>query len=133
MRFRAMRRARILQLAVEDTALVGGADWTEALERSAPPVVLVALDLSGVEFVSSLFVESCMEFRRLLTQRGQDLVLLNPSDDHLRVLEMVGGGGRLPVVRDEAELDAGVSALTTQGEQTACNGVTAAEKMALWG
>ena len=133
MQLRESRRARILQLTVEDRSLVGRAEWGDVLARSCPPVVLVALDLGGVDFISSLFLESCMEFRRLLTERGQDVVLMDLSEDHLHVLEAAGGFGRLPVVRDEAELDARVLALTTQGSAVQSEGVTAAEKNALWG
>jgi anti-anti-sigma regulatory factor len=122
----------MLQLTVEDRSLVGRADWADVLARSGPPLVLVALDLGAVDFISSLFLESCMEFRRLLAERGQDFVLMNLSPEHLRVLDAAGGAGRLPVLRSDAELDARLSALATDEPHDGCDGVSAIEKNALW-
>ena len=134
MQFQERRQARMLQLAVEDRSLVGRIEWDAVLARSDPPVALVVLDLRRVEFISSLFLESCMKLRGLLLERGQELVLINLSTDHLRVLDVAGGAGRLPVARDEAELGARLSALTLAeqaGERP--EGVSMAEKNALWG
>ena len=133
MRLHECRRARMLLLVVEDRSLVGRAEWADVLARSGPPVVLVVLDLAAVEFISSLFLESCMEFRGLLAERGQDMALMNLSSDHLHVLEVAGGSGRLPVIRNEAELDARLSALTAGEPGAVREGVTAVEKNALWG
>ena len=99
MQFQECRQARLLRLVVGDRSLVGRAEWDAVLARSGPPVALVALDLGGVEFISSLFLESCVELRRLLAERGQALVLVNLSPDHQRLLEALGGPGRLPVAR----------------------------------
>ena len=134
MQFQEYRQERLLRLAVRDRSLVERAEWDAVLALSGPPVALVALDLGEVEFISSLFLESCIQLRRLLAERGQALVLVNLSPDHQQLLDAVGGPGRLPVARDEAELAVRLSSLTapeSPGERR--EGVTPAEKSALWG
>ena len=134
MELREDRQGGVLRLTVCDRALVKRPQWDEVLAAAGSGTALVALDLGPVEFVSSLFVEGCVRLKRLLAERGQALVLMALSAEHLRLLELVGGSGGLPVVKDAAELRARGARLAARAESPAPRGgVTSEEKDALRG
>ena len=60
----------LLRLEVTDRTLVEPPDWGGIRGLSRQDTLLVALDLRGVEFVSSLFLEGCVELGRTLAARG---------------------------------------------------------------
>jgi hypothetical protein len=94
---------------------------------------LVALDLAGVEFISSLFLHGCVELGRDLAQTGRALVLLHLSAHHKRLLAVVEGGTRLAVLDDEDELTARLLALEAGLAAGETNGaVGSIEKRMLW-
>jgi len=105
-----------------------------ALDALSPPgegAAVVALDLSGVEFVSGLFLEACVALGRDLAERDRVLVLLGLTDTQREVLAAIEGGSRVPVLRDEHALSACLDDLLP-GSLPDGGGVGSAEKNLLW-
>ncbi len=134
MRLRHECRPGLLTVTVLERALVGRPDWEGVLAARAPDTVLVVLDLSAVEFLSSLFLQGCMDLAAQLAREGQGLALLNVSAYQEQLLELVNGAARLPLLADEAAVQEHLHALgfhRPPGEGP--SGVSRAEKFTLWG
>ena len=75
-------------------ALSGEADLAaieqlrDAIEPHVAPQQTIALDLSGLTFLDSSFLNVLVRARGELRERGGKLLLRNPSDVALRVLTM---------------------------------------------
>jgi len=127
----AQEQGGILRLRAESKALVSRPDWHSQVALGRPSNLLVAVDLAGVEFVSSLFLAGCVRLGRRLACSGRMLVMLNLTPHHKRVLELVEGGSTLALVDDEQQLHARLMSLKPE-----CGapdgGVGAAEKNMLW-
>jgi anti-anti-sigma factor len=61
-----------------------------ALGRTPRPQATVVLDLSQVEFMGSCGVALLLRAQQGLAERGQDLVLRQPSEPVRRVLDLTG-------------------------------------------
>lgn len=48
------------------------------------------LDLAGLEYISSAGLRVLVSTQKLAARRGGGMVLLNPSDDVMEILEMTG-------------------------------------------
>jgi len=94
---------------------------------------VVAVDLSGVDFVSSLFLQGCVELGRSLARSGALVVLLNLSTAQRALLDLIEGASCLKVVDREAELPGLVSSLAQESEAAPQDeGVQRIEKRTLW-
>lgn len=123
-----------LVLAVAERALVRRPCWEDVLKLRRADTRLVVLDLKGVEFVSSLFLEACVELSSALADQTQELALLHVSPHQQRLLEMVQGGARLPVLQREDEIAGRLGRpAPAAGPVAADEGVTPFEKRVLWG
>ena len=120
----------VLRVTPGDKALVKALDWTELLAQRRPDTLLVVLDLGGVEFVSSLFLQGCVELARELARSGQQVALLNMAPHQERLLEFLDGASRLARLR--AEPDIGEHLRSLAGAGSPDEGVTRAEKLMLW-
>ena len=123
----------VLKLEVACKALIERPDWERlaGLNESAAPVV--ALDLKDAQFVSSAFLQGCVDLNRALACDGRQLVLLNLSAHHRRVLEITRGAAELLVLDCEERLHSLLpSLLATCALVEVEQGVTDAEKHALW-
>ncbi len=126
--------AGVLRLKVGDRALVRPLDWRSLLPQRRPDTVVVALDLEGAVFISSLFLQGCVELARELAASGQQLVLLHMQDQQERLLELIEGAPRLPVLNDDAQMESRLRFLAAQLDADGRDeGVTRAEKLALLG
>jgi hypothetical protein len=126
--------AGVLRLEIGERALVGPPESQEILRLRGPDTVLVALDLRGAEFISSLFLQGCIELARTLAASGQQLVLLHLTPQQERLLEFVEGSSRLTVLNDDTRMDdqlRSLSACVASGAPD--DAVTRAEKLMLWG
>ena len=133
MRVQEERQDNLLRLRVAEKALVSRPRWDDvpALGRGEPD--LVALDLKDVDFVSSLFLQGCVDLSRELARRGGRLVLVNLSPHHSRMLGVIEGAEKLLVLEGEEQLSDRLSAGAGQRPTGAPDqGVTGAEKRVLW-
>lgn len=121
---------RVLLLKVAERAALVPPDWGKIQGLRRPDVPWVALDLAGVDFMSSLFVQGCVELAGTLARRGQELVLLGLSTEQKRVLELVPGASRLPRFDDVRQLN---EAIESAARGAPDEGVTTLEKGVLWG
>lgn len=134
MRLHAQQEDGVLTLRVEGRSLVAKPDWTAVSAASSDTPPVVALDLQGAEFVSSLFLEACVGFSRELAAQGRQFVLLNPSQEHRRLLEIVDGAQRIPVACNQEYLRKHLRTLRPgQASSDGDDGVTRSEKTMLWG
>ena len=121
---------RVLLLKVAERALLVPPDWGKIPGLRRLDMPWVALDLSQVDFISSLFVQACVELAGTLAQRGQELVLLHLTGEQKRVLEFVPGASRLPLFDDVKQLN---EAIQSAAKGAPDEGVTTLEKGILWG
>src|SRR5690606_10572990 len=71
---------------------------TVVARRSATPIVL---DVRDVTFLDSSGVAFILQIYMLGQETGSPVQLLEPSDAVIEVLDMVGMGGRIPIIREE--------------------------------
>jgi len=119
-----------LLVRVCQRALVQSPDWESLESMFGDDVRLVALDLHEPKFVSSLFWEGCIELGRRLAQTGRQLVLVYLDDRQKRLLELVAGGARLPVLDSEEDLEERLRSASV--DRPSAEGVTTEEKNMLW-
>ena len=124
----------LLRLAATEKALVNRPDWAPVLSMRRADTLLVALDLEQADFISSLFLEACVELGRELAASGQELVLLHLSAHQEGLLELVEGPLRLSVLKDDDQLARRLAEITSRpGRQGQEEGVSRNEKLMLWG
>jgi hypothetical protein len=123
----------LLRIAPTDRALVAQPDWEPTLRLRRPDTALVALDLEQVDFISSLFLQGCVELGRKLAVHAQELVLLHLSPHQEQLLELVEGPIRLSVVHDEGELEGRLAEARARLAGAGGDGVSRNEKLMLWG
>lgn len=63
----------------------------------------VIVDMSAVEFLSSIGIRTLMLNAKAVSQRGGKMVLLNPAQTITSVLEMAGIDTLIPICRTEVE------------------------------
>jgi hypothetical protein len=122
----------VLWLKAGEKALVKRPDAASILGLLRPDTALVVVDMEGVEFVSSLFLEGCVNLAGALAAQGRELVMLHMAQSQSRLLEMVDGGARIPVLDGAGQLIGRPEAARTR-PPGADQGVTRAEKSVLWG
>jgi anti-anti-sigma regulatory factor len=123
----------LLSLRVADKSLVRRPPWEEILAPRRPDTLLVVLDLQGVDFISSLFLQSCVELARTLVAGGQQLALANLSPHQERLLGVIEGSSVLSVLKGEDQLKGRLELLRTAAAQGCSEkGVTPVEKRMLW-
>jgi len=132
MRIQGERRPGVLMVSFGEKALVRAPDWSELLAQRRMGTLLVVLDLSGAEFISSLFLQGCVELARVLGRSGQQLALLNLASHQERLFEFVEGASRLALLHGEADVDRHLEALAAIGQAKQDEGVTGTEKLMLW-
>jgi hypothetical protein len=124
----------VLRVRVAERTLVKPLDSQAVLDLRRPDTVVIALDLKGADFISSLFLQGCIELARTLVGSGQQLVLLHLLPQQERLLEFLVGTPRLLVLNDEAQLDDRLKSLAAAASPDGPHeGVTRAEKFMLWG
>ena len=64
--------------------------------------VKVLVDLSGVDFMASIGIRMLITTARTVASRGGKLVLLNPNENVLDVLQMTGVPDIIPVHSEES-------------------------------
>jgi len=123
----------VLTLRVAERALVHGADWSLVPAVARADVRVVVVDLASVDFVSSLFLQGCMDLCRALRARRAALALLHLSQHQRRLVEMVDADGTMAVLSDPSEAEA-LAAAGAGGadEASGTRGVTRDEKRMLW-
>jgi len=121
---------RVLLLKVAERAVLVPPDWGKIPGLRRLDMPWVALDLSQADFISSLFVQACVDLAGTLAQRGQELVLLHLSAEQKHVLELVPGASRLPLFDDVTQLN---EAIRSAAKGAPDEGVTTLEKGILWG
>lgn len=50
----------------------------------------VAMDLSGLTFIDSSGIGELLRINQVVTERGQEFEIVNPSEQVMRILEMTG-------------------------------------------
>lgn len=50
----------------------------------------VVLDLSGLTFIDSSGIGELLRINQVVTERGQEFAIVNPSEQVMRILEMTG-------------------------------------------
>ncbi len=117
-----------LLVRVTERALVRSPDWQELEPAGDSSPALIVLDLAQAEFISSLFWEGCAAWDRSLSRSGRRLALLNVNETQRRMLNLVGGLDRVPILSGRDELQDYV-----RGEgELKDSGVTDVEKRMLW-
>ena len=113
MKVRESSEGSVVTLQVADEALFMPPVWDEisALAGSGnvsgePPdgARLFVLDLEGVEFISGIFLESCVELAGTLAGRGHRLAVLGLGPALRDLLAAIEGGSRLTVLSSQTEL-----------------------------
>ena len=132
MRVQQQLRDGVLMLTVSEKALVRHPDWEQIDGLRHQEAVVVALDLQGVDFVSSLFLVGCVELQRALAEDGRHLVLLHLARPHRALLELIDGGQALQVLENEDRLHTMAAACVARRSAGAEEGVTLREKRTLW-
>lgn len=127
------RHGPVLRIRFAQKALLERPSWEEIPALEERGVALIALDLHEADFVSTQFLEGCLELARSLACHVRQVVLLNLSAHHSRVLALIDGGSSLPVLKDEQELARKAAALVAgSAEGQRAEGVSSVEKMILW-
>ncbi len=123
----------ILKLEAGARALIERPDWDQVPGLHESHAAVVAIDLRDVEFVSSVFLKSCVDLNRTLACDDRQLVLLNLPARHKRVLDMTEGAAELLVLDSEQRLHSLLPSLLAEcGLEGVEQGVTDAEKCVLW-
>jgi hypothetical protein len=133
MNLRLERQGWWLRLRFGDAVLMARPPWEGVPELERRSVTLVVLDVSAAEFVSTVFLEGCVELARSAASHRQKVVLLGLSKHHRRVLSLLGEASRMTVLDGEQDLADRAAALVADcaaGGDT--KGVSGAEKMVLW-
>ncbi len=120
----------VLVLKIQEPTLVRPPDWRALLAEGRVQPAHVALDLENVEFVSSLFWQSCVALARDLAARGGHLMLLNVSDQQRQVLSLVDGASALTFLQEGQSIGEEVVALRQESSRR--EGVNRSEKRMLW-
>ncbi|MFO7958563.1 MAG: hypothetical protein R6X33_15850 [Candidatus Brocadiia bacterium] len=131
MQFERSCRNGVLLLRVAQRALVRAPDWDGVAGDDGEEARIVALDLQEAEFVSSLFWQACVELHGRLAAQSRELVLLNLDESQRRLLELIEGATRMPVLGSKAELDRHAARGLPRARSD--EGVTGREKRMLWG
>ena len=127
------RQGPILKVRFDGPCLLEAAPWDEIHALRRRGAALIVLDLQDAQFVSTVFLESCVELARCAAECGRAVAVLNASPHHRRVLELVQGRAALAVLQDEEELQRrAAELLVAPAEGRAEKGVSSAEKMLLW-
>jgi len=126
------KRGEVLRLVPQEKALVRRPNWRDIRGLGNPGVIVVALDMAGVEFVSTSFLAGCVDLAGALAEDGKALVLFRPTDHQRLLLRIVSGGSRPGVVDNEEQLIARVLSLRRQGGGVHEEGVSGTEKSMLW-
>ena len=133
MRVQEHHRPGLLVLKVAEKTLVKHPQWDDVMASRRPDTVLVVLDLEEADFISSLFLQGCVELSRALAAAGQQLALLHLSAHQEGLLDLVEGASRLSVLKDEAQVNRRLESLLPRpGRQAPDEGVTRTEKSMLW-
>jgi anti-anti-sigma factor len=61
----------------------------------------VVVDVAGVSFIDSSGIAFIIQLYMLGDEEGRDVLLRDPSPSIVELLEMIGMGGRIPVVRTD--------------------------------
>jgi hypothetical protein len=123
----------LLVLRTEQKALLRPPDWEERKELQNRKLALVAVDLGRSDFVSTLFLQGCVELARRLASRTCQLALCNVSDHQRKVLGLVDGTELVAVLESKIDKLQEVAArLRSEQEPDEDDGVSRAEKAVLW-
>jgi anti-anti-sigma factor len=110
-----------MQVAIDDSGsiatvkLTGKLDFSGAGAIEMPLATLsgaktgLVIDLSEVTFIASIGIRHLVSANRAMARRGGRVVLLNPSDMVLDVLETAGVLDLLKIARSEGEARAAVA------------------------
>ena len=80
------------------------------VRRCAGENVRVLVDLAKVNYMSSIGIPLLVNTANSIVSRGGKIVFLNPQDNVLKVLELVGVPQMIPIHTD---MDAAIAELTT--------------------
>ncbi len=130
MQFRQLRRDGSVVVRVLQKALVRPLDWRALTARTGPDTANLVIDLEEVEFISSIFLQSCVEQSRKLAERDGRIVLLHLNGHQKYLLELIEGSNRLSVLDSTEELSEHLENSVSSPASEA--GVTPAEKRFLW-
>jgi hypothetical protein len=134
MHFEPEHRGHCLVATLTDRTLVMRPDWGPILDLQRQETRLTVLDLGGVDFISSLFLEGCVALGRTLAGQGRELALLGLSPHQEQLLQLVEGSYRLRRFGGRQELRAYVGSLRAPRESPpGARGLTREEKFHLWG
>ncbi len=61
----------------------------------------VVVDVAGVTFIDSSGIAFIIQLYMLGDEEGREVVLRDPSSSIVELLDMIGMGGRLPIVRTD--------------------------------
>lgn len=84
-----------------DAALREAASDAMTAVVARPAMTPIVLDARDVTFLDSSGVAFILQIYMLGQESGAPVRLLDPSDAVTEVLEMVGMGGRIPILREE--------------------------------
>lgn len=84
-----------------DAALRDAASDVMASLASRPTTGPVTIDASDVTFIDSSGIAFILQLFMLGQETGAEVALRRPAEPVVEVLEMIGMGGRIPVLRDE--------------------------------
>jgi anti-anti-sigma factor len=84
-----------------DAALREAASDAMSTVVARPPGIPIVLDVRDVTFLDSSGVAFILQIYMLGQETGSPVQLLEPSDAVTEVLDMVGMGGRIPIIREE--------------------------------
>lgn len=73
------------------------------VNRCAGEGVRVLVDLSGVSYVSSVGIPMLVNTAKSVVSRGGRMAFLNPQENVVKVLELVGVPLVIPIYRDQKE------------------------------
>ena len=119
-----------VRLEVKEKALLDAPRWSDILpDDDLPP--LVVLDLTAVEFISAVFLESCVALDRRLAGQGRRLALLGTDEVHRVLLAQTDGGARLATF-DDAQAVAAWARDLAPGTAPGRPGLQSAERGVLW-
>ena len=126
-------RGETLWVRVRERACLRRPEWSKLPEMDREGVALIVLDLDEVEFVSSRFLQGCVELADEVRGSGRGLVLANLPAAPRRLLSLIDGGERLVVVNGEAEVEAHLlEVLESRRSDSDGTEVGPTEKRMLW-
>lgn len=133
MNLESERQSWRVSLRPRDGALLEAPDWAELSELERRGVVFITLDMDGVDFVSTGFLEGCAALAREAEQRGQRFVMMHLTPHQEKLLGLIDGGDRITVLQGEDELAREAASLVPADTRNApAEGVSNAEKIVLW-